>query len=58
MSTAVSHVELVNLLNVKRQWVGLNSFDRTFLRTTYAPLKTLHHIKETDTAIVAEVVND
>ena len=39
-------------------WVGLNSFDRTLLRTTYAPLKTLHHIKETDTTIVAEVVND
>ena len=41
-----------------KEWVGLNSFDRTLLRTTYAPLKTLHHIKETDTTIVAEVVND
>ena len=38
------------------KWVGLNSFDRTLLRTTYAPLKPLHHIKDTD--IVAEVVND
>jgi hypothetical protein len=51
--------ELVNrALSVKRKWVGLNSFDRTFLRTTYAPLKPLHHIKETETDIVAEVVND
>ena len=51
--------ELVNrALSVKRKWVGLNSFYRTFLRTTYAPLKPLHHIKETETDIVAEVVND
>lgn len=42
----------------EREWVGLNSFDRILLRTTYAPLKPLHHIKETDTTIVAEVVND
>jgi hypothetical protein len=42
----------------KREWVGLNSFDRILLRNTYAPLKTLHHIKETDTDIVAGVVND
>lgn len=43
---------------ITSKWVGLNSFDRTLLRTTYAPLKPLHHIKETDTTIVAEVVND
>ena len=43
---------------IMSKWVGLNFFDRTLLRTTYAPLKTLHHIKETDTDIVAEVVND
>ena len=42
----------------KREWVGLNHFDRTLLRTTYAPLKRLHHIKETKTDIVAEIVND
>ena len=41
-----------------KQWVGLNHFDRTLLRTTYAPLKRLHHIKETNTDIVAEIVND
>jgi hypothetical protein len=51
-------IELVDPLPPKREWVGLNSFDRTLLRTTYAPLKTLHHIKKTDTDIVAEVVND
>ena len=43
---------------IMSKWVGLNFFDRTLLRTTYAPLKTLHHIKETETDIVAEVVND
>jgi hypothetical protein len=42
----------------KREWVGMNSFDRTLLRNTYAPLKTLHHIKEMDTDVVAEVVID
>lgn len=42
----------------KREWAGLNHFDRTLLRTTYAPLKRLHHIKETNTDIVAEIVND
>jgi hypothetical protein len=42
----------------KREWVGLNHFDRTLLRTTYAPLKRLHHIKETNTDIVVEIVND
>ena len=42
----------------QREWVGLNHFDRTLLRTTYAPLKRLHHIKETKTDIVAEIVND
>ena len=40
----------------QREWVGLNHFDRTLLRTTYAPLKRLHHIKETKTDIVAEIV--
>ena len=40
------------------EWAGLNHFDRTLLRTTYAPLKRLHHIKETKTDIVAEIVND
>ena len=42
----------------KREWVGLNHFDRTLLRTTYAPLKRLHHIKETNTDIVEEIIND
>ncbi len=42
----------------KKEWAGLNHFDRTLLRTTYAPLKRLHHIKETKTDIVAEIVND
>ena len=42
----------------KKQWVGLNHFDRTLLRTTYAPLKRLHHIKETNTDIVEEIIND
>ena len=42
----------------KKEWAGLNHFDRTLLRTTYAPLKRLHHIKETNTDIVAEIVND
>jgi hypothetical protein len=42
----------------QRTWVGLNHFDRTLLRTTYAPLKRLHHIKETNTDIIAEIVND
>jgi hypothetical protein len=46
------------LQKITSKWVGLNSFDRILLRTTYAPLKPLHHIKETDTTIVAEVVND
>jgi len=44
--------------NTKTEWAGLNHFDRTLLRTTYAPLKRLHHIKETNTDIVAEIVND
>ena len=44
--------------NSRREWVGLNHFDRTLLRTTYAPLKRLHHIKETNTNIVEEIVND
>jgi hypothetical protein len=42
----------------QRTWVGLNHFERTLLRTTYAPLKRLHHIKETNTDIIAEIVND
>jgi hypothetical protein len=46
------------LAQPEREWVGLNSFDRTLLRTTYAPLKPLHHIKDTDTDTVAEVVID
>ena len=44
--------------NTKTEWAGLNHFDRTLLRTTYAPLKRLHHIKETNTDIVEEIVND
>jgi hypothetical protein len=42
----------------QKEWVGLNHFDRTLLRTTYAPLKRLHHSKETNTDIVAEIVDD
>ena len=44
--------------NTKTEWAGLNHFDRTLLRTTYAPLKRLHHIKETNTDIVEEIIND
>ena len=46
------------LQSPQRTLVGLNHFDRTLLRTTYAPLKRLHHIKETNTDIIAEIVND
>jgi purine nucleoside permease len=67
-SDPISHAGLVNrkqaitalrqALETEREWVGLNHFDRTLLRTTYAPLKRLHHIKETNTDIVEEIIND
>lgn len=40
------------------QWKGLSSFDKTLLRTTHAPLKTLYHDRVNDHSVCAEVVND
>jgi hypothetical protein len=42
--------------NSRREWVGLNHFDRTLSRTTYAPLKPIYHDK--DNSVCAEVVSD
>ena len=38
------------------EWVGLNHFDRTLLRTTYAPLKPIYH--DEDNSVCTEVVSD
>ena len=40
----------------KREWVGLNHFDRTLLRTTHAPLKTIYHDK--NNSVCVEMVSD
>jgi hypothetical protein len=39
-----------------REWVGLNHFDRTLLRTTHAPLKQIYHDK--NNSVCVEVVSD
>ena len=41
-----------------RQWQGLSPFDKTLLRTTYAPMKPLYYDKENDHSVCAEVVTD
>ena len=40
----------------EREWVGLNHFDRTLLRTTHAPLKQIYHDK--NNSVCVEVVSD
>ena len=42
----------------KREWVGLSSLDKTFLRTAYAQLRPLYHDKKEDVNVAAEVVTD
>ena len=42
----------------KRDWVGLSSLDKTFLRTAYAQLRPLYHDKKEDVSVAAEVVTD
>ena len=41
-----------------REWVGLSSLDKTFLRTAYAQLRPLYHDKKEDVSVAAEVVTD
>jgi hypothetical protein len=43
-------------LKAPREWVGLNHFDRTLLRTTHAPLKQIYHDK--NNSVCVEVVSD